>query len=426
MTSSDSLTARAGVSARPPDPAGLSDAAKIFGVILDPQQRGDLYPYLRRLREVEPLHRTEALHGRPAWMVTRFADALELLSNKALVSDERNAEIFDTGPSGALFYAMVKRLLLYINPVEHDRIRKLLARHFTPRAVSRYRPLMQNAVDDLLAKVEGREEIDIVADLAYSLPTAVICEILGVPAEDLPVFHRWLNDFARRGDVSGITPEVERLGEESVLGFTDYFERLISERRKRPQNDLMTILVEARDEQGGLDEDALVALCILMIQAGHETTADMIALGVLALLRHPDQLVLLRSKPELLRNAIEEMLRYDGSNQLVQRVSHEDFELAGVSIRAGEVCSILTGAAGRDPARFAEPDRLDIERREIQHFGFGHGSHICLGSALARFELEAMLGSLIARFPGLELAEEEIHYRDSLVLRGLKRLAVRL
>ena len=409
-----------------PEPASLCEGVEIFDVILDPRRRGELYPYLNRLREVEPLHRTEALHGRPAWMVTRFADALEVLSNKALVSDARNAEIFDSGPDGALFYAMAKRLLLYIDPVDHDRIRELLARHFTPRAVSKYRPLMQKVVDDLLAEVQGREEIDLVADLALSLPTAVICKILGVPAEDLPVFHAWLYDFARRGDVSGITPEVEARGEASVVGFTDYFERLIAERRARPRDDLMTVLVETRGERGTLSDDELVALCILMIQAGHETTADMIALGMLALLRQPDQLALLREQPNCLRNAIEEMLRYDGSNQLVQRVSYEDFELAGTRIRAGEVCSILTGAAGRDPERYENPDRLDIERRDIQHFGFGYGSHICLGGSLARYELEAMLGSLIARFPGLELAQEEIRYRDSLVLRGLVDLRVRL
>ena len=409
-----------------PDPASLSEGAEIFAVILDPRRRGELYPYLNRLREVEPLHRTEALHGRPAWMVTRFADALEVLSNKALVSDARNAEIFDSGPGGVLFYAMAKRLLLYIDPVDHDRIRELLARHFTPRAVSKYRPLMQKVVDELLVEVEGMEEIDLVADLALSLPTAVICKILGVPAEDLPVFHAWLYDFARRGDVSGITPEVEARGEASVVGFTEYFQRLITERRARPRDDLMTVLVETRGERGTLSDDELVALCILMIQAGHETTADMIALGMLALLRHPDQFALLRERPDCLRNAIEEMLRYDGSNQLVQRVSYEDFELAGTRIRAGEVCSILTGAAGRDPERYENPDRLDIQRRDIQHFGFGYGSHICLGGSLARYELEAMLGSLIGRFPGLELAQEEIRYRDSLVLRGLVDLRVRL
>lgn len=409
-----------------PDPASFTDPAALFDVILDPRRRGELYPYLDRLREIESLHRTAALHGRPAWMISSFADALAVLSNKSLVSDARNAEIFDTGPGGARFYAMVKQLLLYTDPADHARIRALLARHFTPRAVAKYQPLMQSVVDDLLDRAAEMGRVDLVTDLAYSLPTAVICDILGIPREDLPVFHTWLNDFARRGDVSGIDAEVERRGEESVIGFTDYFTRLIADRRAAPRDDLMTVLVQTEDENGRLSDDELVALCILMIQAGHETTADMIGLATLALLRHPDQLTLLREDPRLLRNAIEELLRYDGSNQLVQRVSYEDFQLGDVTIRAGEVCSILTGAAGRDPARFTHPDRVDVRREEIQHFAFGHGSHVCLGSALARNELSAMLGSLIARFPDMQLVDDEVEYRDSLVLRGLKHLHVQL
>lgn len=409
-----------------PEPSSFADPAALFDAILDPRRRGDFYPYLNRLREIAPMHRTSALHGRPAWLISSFAGALEVLSNKSLISDERNAEIFDTGPGGQVFYAMARRLLLYTNPADHDRIRAVLARYFTPRAVARYTPLMQSVVDGLLDRAAEMGRVDLVSDLAYSLPTAIICDILGLPREDLPVFHTWLNDFARRGDVSGITPEVERRGEEATIGFTDYFTRQIADRRRKPRDDLMTTLVEAEDENGRLSDDELVALCILMIQAGHETTADMIGLGMLTLLRNPDQLALIREDPTRLGNAIEELLRYDSSNQLVQRVSHEDFQLGGVKVRAGEVCSILTGAAGRDPARFDEPDRVDVRRRDIQHFAFGHGSHVCLGSALARNELSAMLGSLIARFPAMELAEDRIEYRDSLVLRGLKSLQLQL
>jgi len=411
---------------QPPDPAALSDPAEVVEVILDPRRRGELYPYLHRLRELEPVHRSEALHGRPAWLITSFADSLAVLSDKSLVSDARNAEIFDTGPGGQQFYDMVRRLLLYVDPADHGRIRNLLARHFTPRAVRRFRPLMERVVDELLDRAAGRQRIDLVRELAYELPTAVICEILGVPRSDLPVFHRWLNDFARRGDVSGITPEVERRGEEATAGFCGYFEDLIRQRRAQPRDDFMSLLVQVADEEGQLADDELVALCILMIQAGHETTADMIALSTLALLRNPEQLARLRASPGLTKNAVEEFLRFDGSNQMVQRVSYEDFHVGDVLVRAGEVCSILTGAAGRDPARYTDPDRLDIERADIQHFGFGHGSHICLGAALARDELEIMLTRMIARFPEMELVSQEAMYRDSFVLRGLERLEVEL
>ena len=194
------------MSPTPPDPLSLTDPRAVFEVIVDPRRRGELYPYLHRLRELEPRHRSAALHGRPAWILTRFDDALAVLGNKELISDARNAEIFDTGPGGAGFYAMVRRLLLYVGPGDHARIRAVVARHFTPRAIASYRPLMQGVVDSLLDRAGERGQVDLVGDLAYALPTAVICQLLGVPGEDLPIFHGWLYDFARRGDVSGVTP----------------------------------------------------------------------------------------------------------------------------------------------------------------------------------------------------------------------------
>ena len=402
-----------------PPPASLATAEETLAVILDPAQRGELYPYLSRLRAIAPRLRTEALHGHPAWLISGHADATALLANRALVSDERNARIFDVGASGSGFHELMKQTLLYMDPTAHDRIRAMLARHFSPRAVSRYHPLMQEVVDGLLDQAAEARSVDLVKDLAYGLPTAVICRILGIPSEDLSIFHQWLYDFARRGDVSGITTEVIQAGESATQGFTAYFRDLIAARRTSPQDDLMTVLIEVRDDEGPLSEDELVALCILMIQAGHETTADMIGLGMLALLRHPDQLELLRRDPGLVRNAVEEMLRYDGSNQLVQRVSNEDFELDGTKISAGEVCSIFTGAAARDPERFENPDRLDIQRSDTTHFGFGGGSHVCLGASLARSELQIMFESMISRFERIELGEGTLAYRDSLVLRGL-------
>ncbi|MBW2270618.1 MAG: cytochrome P450 [Deltaproteobacteria bacterium] len=410
-----------------PEPAALNSAAETLGVILEPRGRADLYRYLHRLRELEPMHPTEALHGRPAWVITSHALTYEVLSNHALISDAHNAEIFNTGPGGRRFYELIKSTLLYIGPKEHARLRRLLSRFFSPRRVGgHYAPRIQTVVDGLLDKAGEMGEIDLVKDLAYALPTAVICEILGVPQEDVSSFHHWLNDFARRGDLSGITPEVERKGEEAVIGFTEYFLERIAERRARPREDLMTQLVEIEDEQGRLSDDELVAIFILMIQAGHETTADQIGLGVLGLLHHPDQLALLSREPDRIEAAVEEICRYDSSNQILQRVGTEDFQLGGVTVRAGEVCAMMSGAANRDPAQFTDPDRLDIERHRPHHFGFGAGNHVCMGGPLARTELRSMIGGLVSRFPKLALAEDEPEFRVSLVLRGLKQFKLTL
>ena len=411
-----------------PEPAALTSAAQTLEVILEPRCRADLYDYLHRLRELEPMHRSEALHGRPAWVITSHPLTYEVLSNHAHVSDSHNAEIFNTGPGGRRFYELMKSTLLYIGPKEHKRLRRILTRFFSPRRVAGYyAPRIQTVVDGLLDKAEEMGEIDLVKDLAYALPTSVICEILGVPPEHVSSFHHWLNDFARRGDLSGITPEVERKGEEAVIGFTEYFNERIAERRVRPREDLMSQLMEVEDEHGTrLTDDELVAIFILMIQAGHETTADQIGLGVLALLRHPDQLELLRKEPDRINAAVEEICRYDSSNQILQRVGTEDFELGGVTVRAGEVCAMLSGAANRDPSEFPDPDRLDITRVRPHHFGFGAGAHVCMGGPLARTELRCMIGGLVSRFPKLALAEEHPEFRVSLVLRGLKRLNLTL
>jgi len=290
----------------PPDPDSLTDPVEILDVILDPRRRGSLYPYFKRMREVEPVHATEVLHGRPGWVITAYPEARRLLSDVEMFSDSRNANVFDTGPGGQRFFELMKRTLIFVDPPEHKRVRAFLSKYFTLGAVKARRPSLQAIVDETLDGAEAAGKMDLVKDFAYPVPTAVILEILGVPREDLPIFHRWLNDFARRGDISGVTPEVERRGEESVDGFTDYFMDLIRDRRKRPREDLMTILTQPDAARGQLSDDELVAACVLLIQGGHETTADMIGLSVNALLRNPDQLRLAQREPERIDNGVDE------------------------------------------------------------------------------------------------------------------------
>ena len=407
------------------DVVSSEDPREIFGAILDPAQRGDLYPLYHRLREIAPVHPTEQLKNERAWVLTRHRDIDAVLRNRDMLSDRRNLAIFDTGASGELFFDMMTRLLLYLDRPDHDRVRNLVSQAFTPRSVDARRERIQQAVNQLLDRAADVGHMDLVPDFAYPLPITVICEMMGVPSEDLPRFFGWAHDFARRGDVSDVTDERIRAGEDATRGFDGYFLEHIRDRRRRPRQDLITALVEARDGGKGLSDDEIVATCVILLQAGHETTADLIGMGTLHLLEHPEQLALLRREPDRIAAAGEELLRFDSSVQISQRVGPHDVELSGVTIPAGEVCVIINGAANRDPEVFAEPDRLDIERDASDHRTFGLGRHHCLGASLARAEIRTALRTLVTRFPDLALDGEAV-YRPSLFLRGLATLPVRL
>jgi cytochrome P450 len=408
--------------AAPPD--ALSDPEEVLAIILDPDRRQDLYPYYHRLRALAPVHRTEQFAHRRAVVLTRHADVQAALRNPRMQSDSRNVEIFDAGEAGRRFFEMMQRQLLFLSPPEHDRVRALIYRPFTPRAIEARRPRIRQIVDQLLERAAVGRTMDLVADFAYPLPVVVICEMLGVSPEDLPRFYGWAYDFARRGDVSDLTPERIARGEQATRGFTDYFLGLIADRRHHPRDDLMSALVHARDAQGPLSDADLVASCVILLQAGHETTADLIGMGTAALLREPGLWQRLDREPALLPSAVEELLRYDSSVQISQRVSDQEQWVGGVRVAPGEVCVMLAGAANRDPAQFADPDRLDLERSPNPHVSFGFGRHRCLGASLARAEIQVALGALVRRFPRLELATDKPEFRRSLFLRGLARLPV--
>ena len=400
------------------------DPTSIFAAILDPDRRGELYPLYHALRARAPVHPDETLLGRRAWIVTRFDDADRVLRDLTLESDTRALELFDTGPSGASFFKMMSKLLLYLDPADHDRIRGLVTQAFTPRAVESRRPRIQREVDRLLDRAEDAGKVDLVADFGYPLPIAVICEMMGIPDEDLPRFMTWAHDFARRGDVSAVTEEVIGRGEEASEGFRDYFLDLARARRRSLGDDLISALVRVEDETGRLSDEEIVSTCVILLQAGHETTADLISLATRGLLLHPDQLALLRAEPARMAAAADEFIRWDTSVQISQRVGADTIEVGSQRIPAGDVCVVLNGAANRDPARYPEPDRLDVRRASSAHLGFGMGRHFCLGASLARTEIAMAVGSLITRFPRLEL-QGEPRFRPSLFLRGLASLPLR-
>ncbi len=406
------------------DPRDTSDPAEILRAILDPERRGALYPWLHRLRDVAPVHRTEGLLVPHGYVLTRYDDIRAVLRHPRAFSDEHNADIFDVGESGASFTAMMRKQMLYLSPPDHDRIRALVARHFTPRSVERWRPAAEREVERLLDQVVDRGKLDLVKDLAYPLPIAVICEMLGIPRSDVPLFFGWAHDFARRGDVAALSPDVIGRGEEATLGFRDYVLGLARERRKQPKDDLLTLLANARDVRGVLTDDELAATCVILLQAGHETTADLISLGIRGLLLAPPALARLRAEPGLLVNAVEELLRWDTSVQISQRRSQQEIELSGVRVPAGETFVLLNGAANRDPVQYPDPDTLDVTRAPKDHLAFGLGRHRCLGAALARVEIQTAIAAILRRFPSLDFEDEPV-FRGSFFLRGLASLPLK-
>jgi cytochrome P450 len=389
----------------------------------DPAFRANPYPFYHDLRTTDPVHWNEP----GFWMITRYADAASILQDARFgYPDRRTPEyteyLIQQGQLSPLEW-LLSFWMISQNPPDHTRLRGLVNKAFSPRVVEALRPRIQAIVDGLLDAVDDKGGMDIMADLAYSLPITVIAELLGVPAQDRDRFKAWSDDLLGMIDIVP-DPEKLRQGEMSVQKFFDYFRELIAERRKNPQDDLISALVTVEEEGTQLNDHELLANLVLLLAAGHETTAGLIGNGMLALLRHPDELAKLRSDPALLRDAVEELLRYDSPVQFFGRNVLEDVSIDGKIIRKGQTVFIMPGAINRDPAQFPDPDRLDITRKENRHLAFGYGIHFCLGAPLSRIEGQIAIGTLIHRMKTLVLDMESVKWRDSLAVRGLKVLPV--
>lgn len=383
----------------------------------------DPYPIYDRLRAEQPIRWTGG-----DWQLFRYADVQAALRDPRLGADRIQPDehwLAETG-LGPLFQAHAK-MMLFSDPPDHTRLRSLVNRAFTPRVVEAYRPRVQQIVDALLDKAAARGEIELIGELAYPLPVTVIAEMLGVPADMHEQFRAWSDGVA--AFIGGTTrPEAEVLPQamKAVLEMAEFFLALAAERRRAPRDDLLTALALAEDGGDRLSEEELVANCILLLVAGHETTTNLVGNGILALLRHPDQLKLLHAHPELAASAVEELLRYDSPVQGTSRKALTDLEIQGRRIEAGQPVTVFMGSANRDPAQFADPARLDITRSDVRHLSFSHGAHYCVGAPLARLEGQVAIGSLVRRFPNMRLAQEEITWRDNFVLRGVEALRLAL
>jgi cytochrome P450 len=316
--------------------------------------------------------------------------------------------------------------MLFQDPPDHTRLRGLVSKAFTPRAVEILRNEIAGIVEQLLDKVKGEQTFDLMATLAYPLPVLVICELLGVAEQDRYRFGAWSRALGEGFDnMSNQDPEVLRRGNEAAAGLTEYFLELVEARRKEPRDDLLSGMIAAEEKGDRLSEDELLATCVLLFFAGHETTVNLIGNGTLALLRNPDQAELLRKRPELLPNAVEELLRYDSPVQRTGRTVISDVEIGGLSLHPGQRVNLLIGAANRDPRQFPDPDRLDVTRgNAAQHLSFASGIHYCVGAPLARLEAQLAIGALLRRYPHLRVATDRPRWRRTFVLRGLESLPV--
>ena len=386
-----------------------------------PEFVADPYPFYARLRTEDPVHQSPM----GLWVLTRYDDVARVLRDPSfgrkgfdLLLEAR----FGTEPG----QPGLATSMLFRDPPDHTRLRTLVSKAFTPRVIEGLRPHIQQIVDGLLDRVRDARAMDLIADLALPLPVIVISEMLGVPAADRDRFRQWSLDIARSLDAIALPvgPEVIERGNAARRALVDYFRGLIAERRRRPRADLLTGLIAAEEQGDTLSPPELLATLVLLLVAGHETTVNLIGNGTLALLRHPEQLKKLRAEPSRIGNAVEELLRYDSPVQRTARITTTEVELAGQPLAKGTMVITALGAANRDPAQFAEPDRLDVTRRDVRHISFGHGIHFCLGAPLARVEGQVAIGALLRRMPDLALAEPTPEWRESSVLRGLKRLRV--
>jgi cytochrome P450 len=387
---------------------------------IDPAFRADPYPAYRVLLEEAPLF--ESPYG--LLVVSRYEDCMAILRSSGTSNDFRKSPRFapaveddeDVTPS-----------FLFLDPPDHTRLRGLVSRAFTPRRVEQLRPRAQQIADEVFDRAAAAGGMEVVEDLAFPLPVLMICELLGVPPEDVDEFKEWSAATARGLDPSFTWPPgmLERFQELRTRAM-NYFNDLIARRRREPRDDLLSALLEAEEQGDRLSEAEVFSTLNLLLIAGHETTVNLIANSVLAFARHPDQFALVRDDPALIRGAIEETLRFDPPVHMMGRLPMEDIPLSCGTVPALSELVMLPAASGRDRAQFVGPDTFDVTRADNRHLGFGFGIHHCLGAPLARLEAQVALGTLARRFSSVELVADPPPYKDNITLRGVASLDIKL
>jgi len=396
----------------------------------------DPYPLYRWLRERQPVRKDPLA---PVWVLTRHDDVMEMLRSPRFRKDpfapQRLPRLVrkQLGVPGEETRPQPETVsMLFLDPPAHTRVRGVFSRAFTPASLAELRPSIErmarqriDRVVEGFASTAATGQMDIIADLAYPLPVVTIVEMLGFPAEDFPRIKQWSDDLAAALSLNP-SPKQQTRSNQAWNEIRGYFEQVVARMQRTPGNSLLSRLLEAENEPDGLNRDEMFTNCVLLLSAGHETTTNLIGNGMLALLRNRDQWDLLVRQPDLIESAVDELLRYDSPVQWTSRLTGEPIEINGQTIPPGEIVLGCLGAANRDPARFPDPDRLDIRRSDNRHLAFGSGIHYCLGAALAKMEAQIAIRELAARFPRMTLAKTKLRWMKGLTFRGVKSLPVLL
>ncbi len=383
----------------------------------------DPFPVYAWLRDHDPVHWSSSLN---AWAVTRFANVLEVFERPITFSSDRFRKVGEQYASSRPAVRAVGEVLgdwlVFRDPPDHTRLRGLLQSSFTPRQLGRSRDRIQTTVDGLLDLVADRGEMDFIRDVAFPLPAMVIAVLLGAPTADIESIKDWSDRLAAY--LGGAVDERDNFTEAraGVSSMVDYFRSLLRERERNPRDDLMSLMLQAEHEGDRLSREEVLANCVLLLFAGHETTTNLLGNGLFHLLRHADQTRALGADPALTTGAVEEFLRYDGPVPATVKVATADIEWHGRAIRRGDMVVPFLSSANRDPRQFANPDTLDIRREPHRNVAFGFGIHFCLGAWLARLEAQLTFDTLLRRVPGLTLTSAEPRWKPMIFLRGLESL----
>jgi len=390
----------------------------------------DPYPTYARLLEEGPLHYVDVGSKWAVWSVFSHAECSAMAKDPRCSAKRAQQQLLALPLSRQAEFSELARMLglwlIFMDPPEHTRLRKLLNKGFSPAAIEALRPQVEAIVDRMLKPLEHGSEVELMREFANPMPVRIICEMLGIPQELNETFVNWSRAIALFRGSPDRNIEQAKAAQDALIELTEFFRRTVAERKKNKGNDLISLLIDIEEEGEVLTEEELYAQCIALLFAGHETTRNLIGNGMYTLLKHPQETAELRENPDMIRTTVEELLRYESPVQFTARVLKEDIEICGQRIPRRWTILCMLGAANRDPKRFKEPNKLDLKRLNNQHLAFSAGPHACIGGQLARLEGQIAIQNLVQRFPKMKLTGPNPEWASTFGFRGLKSLSVTL